>query len=203
MARFTSSTFGKISGKHGLAVAAVRKDGLCILKEYRVASNPNTAGQKNQRGKFGFVMREINCLRSVFTRNFGGQYGINKVVAMVMKTAVAGQFPDFLLNYSQLPVSAGSLCGADKLAMKRIDVQVLQVSWDSDLNGSAGDKVHLVFLNSQTKTVLECYDCASRFEGKAEIQVPSTWVQTDIHAWLYFSSSETAKLSDSQYISIQ
>ena len=27
MARFTSSTFGKISGKHGLAVAAVRKDG--------------------------------------------------------------------------------------------------------------------------------------------------------------------------------
>jgi len=62
MARFTSSTFGKISGKHGSAVAAVRKNGLNILKVYRIASNPNTKGQKNQRGKFGFVMKELNCL---------------------------------------------------------------------------------------------------------------------------------------------
>ena len=54
MARFTSSSFGKISGKHGTAVAAVRKDGLCILKEYRVASNPNTSGQKEPAGKVRF-----------------------------------------------------------------------------------------------------------------------------------------------------
>ena len=105
MARFTSSTFGKISGKHGTAVAAVRKDGLCILKEYRIASNPNTSGQKNQRGKFGFVMKELNCFRKLFTITFGGQYGINKAVSLAMKNAVTGEFPAFEMDYSHVQIS--------------------------------------------------------------------------------------------------
>jgi hypothetical protein len=202
MARFTSSTFGKISGKHGSAVAAVRKDGLCILKEYRVASNPNTVGQKNQRGKFGFVMKEINCLRSVFTRNFGGQYGINKVVASAMKTAVTGEFPDFSLDYSKLLLSTGSLYGTVEAEMKRIDLKIIQISWNPDfiISGLPTDKVNLIVLNSQTKYVLERYECASRSAGKVEIEVPSGWAESEIHAWIYFTSTEGNRQSTSQYI---
>jgi len=202
MARFVSSTFGKISGKHGSAVAAVRKDGLNILKEYRVASNPNTVGQKNQRGKFGFVMKEINCLRSVFTRNFGGQYGINKVVAIAMKTAVTGNFPDFSLEYSKLLLSTGSLYGTVEAEMKRIDLKIIQISWNPDfiISGLPNDKVNLIILNSQTKYVLERYECASRSAGKVKIEVPSGWTNSEIHAWIYFTSPEGNRQSTSQYI---
>ena len=202
MARFVSSTFGKISGKHGSAVAAVRKDGLNILKEYRVASNPNTVGQKNQRGKFGFVMKEINCLRSVFTRNFGGQYGINKVVAIAMKTAVTGNFPDFSLEYSKLLLSTGSLYGTVEAEMKRIDLKIIQISWNPDfiISGLPNDKVNLIILNSQTKYVLERYECASRSAGNVKIEVPSGWTNSEIHAWIYFTSPEGNRQSTSQYI---
>jgi len=204
MARFTSSTFGKISGKHGTAVAAVRKDGLCILKEYRVASNPNTAGQKNQRGKFGFVMKQINCLRSVFTRNFGGQYGINKAVAKAMKTALSGDFPDFKLDYSKLEIASGSLYNTSELRMERINENVLQLSWNTDLFFSATptDKVNLVLLNSQTKFVIERYECATRLEGKVEIKIHVGWIDSYIHGWIYFTSSDGKMNSASRYITM-
>ena len=202
MARFSSSTFGKISGKHGTAVAAVRKDGLCILKEYNVASNPNTAGQKNQRAKFGFVMKQLNCLRSVFTRNFGGQYGINKVVAKAMKTAVTGEFPDFKLDYAKLEIASGSIYKTSELKMERISEKSLLLSWNTYLmmNSSPTDKVNLVLLNSQTKFVLERYESTMRSEGKVEIQIPQSWINNDIHAWIYFSSTDGKTNSTSQHI---
>ena len=204
MARFTSSTFGKISGKHGTAVAAVRKDGLCILKEYRVASNPNTVGQKNQRAKFGFVMKEINCLRSVFSRNFGGQYGINKVVAKAMKTAVTGEFPDFKLDYSKLELASGSLFTTSELRMERINEDSLRLNWNPDfiMSGSPTDKLNLVLLNSQTKFVLERYEYAIRSEGKVELQIPVGWLDSDIHGWIYFSSTDGKTNSVSLHIQI-
>ena len=204
MARFTSSTFGKISGKHGTAVAAVRKDGLCILKEYRVASNPNSKGQKNQRGKFGFAMKQINCLRSVFTRNFGGQYGINKVVAKAMKTAVSGEFPDFKLDYTKLEIAFGSLDITSEVKMERINENLLQLSWNPDfiMSGSPTDKVNLVLLNSQTKFALERYEYAIRSEGKVEIQIPAGWLDSDIHVWMYFSSADGRLNSTSQHITL-
>ncbi len=204
MARFTSSTFGKISGKHGTAVAAVRKDGLCILKEYRVASNPNTAGQKSQRGKFGFVMKEINCLRSVFTRNFGGQYGINKVVSMAMKVALTGNYPDFSLDFSKLPLSAGSLNNTLEVFVKRVDLQTLQFTWNPDslINGSPNDKVCFVLLNSRTKFVLERYDRALRSDAKVQLQIPEGWNDSDIQAWIYFSSFDGKSNSPSQHITL-
>jgi len=202
MARFTSSTFGKISGKHGSAVAAIRKDGLNILKVYRVASNPNTAGQKNQRGKFGFVMKELNCLRSVFTLNFGGQYGINKVVAKVMKTAVNGEFPNFKLDYTKLEIASGSLYNTSEVRMERINEKSVLISWNTYLfiNNSPDDRVNLVFLNTQTKFVIERYECAIRSEGKAEIHIPAGWLDSDIHGWIYFTSADGKLNSTSLYI---
>ena len=204
MARFSSSTFGKISGKHGTAVAAVRKDGLCILKEYRIASNPNTVGQKNQRGKFGFVMKDLNCLRSVFTRNFGGQYGINKVVAKAMKTAVTGEFPDFKLDYSKIEVAFGSLYNTSELSLERNNEKSLRINWNTDfiMSSSPSDKVNVVLLNTQSKFVIERYECALRSDGKVEIQIPTGWLNSEIHAWIYFSSADGKTNSVSLHIQI-
>lgn len=201
MARFTSTTFGKISGKYGNAVAAVRKDGLCILKEYRVASNPNTAGQKNQRGKFGFVMKEINCLRSVFTKNFGGQYGINKVVAIAMKTAVAGEFPDFTFDYSKLKIADGNLYATSFMSFENITDTLLRVNWGVELWGEAAnsDKVSIVILHSKTKFVNLSFDCAIRSDGKVDIEVPSGWVEENLKTWIYFSTAEGKRLSESKF----
>jgi len=202
MARFTSSTFGKISGKHGTAVAAVRKDGLCILKEYRVASNPNTVGQKNQRGKFGFVMKELNCLRKVFTHTYGGQYGINKAVAQVMKQAVSGEFPEFKLNYSKVCISERTLNETIKFELIKANQQTVKVNWNSDylpVTLKTG-MMSLVLLQSESKQVIWKQDVVFLKNEFAEVIIPPAWEVKKLHVWLYISSAENLSAIQSLYL---
>jgi len=64
MAKYTSTTFGKISGKHGTAVAAIM-NGQPVLKVFTPPANPNSAGQQSQRIKFGLVASGLNPLRNI------------------------------------------------------------------------------------------------------------------------------------------
>ena len=97
MAKFKSFTFGKISAKHSDVVAITMKDGSSYFRACIIPPNPNTAKQQSQREVFGFVVKELNCMRKLFSVTFGGQYDINRAVSLAMKTCVSGQFPDFIL----------------------------------------------------------------------------------------------------------
>jgi len=202
MTLFKSTTFGKISGKHGTAVAALRKDGKNILKVFRKASNPDTLGQKNQRGKFAFVMKELNCLRSVLTLTFGSQYGLNKVVSASLKTAVVGEFPDFKLDYAKLILSNGTLNNTSHVSIHRITASTVSVKWSTEIfsNSSPVDHVNLVFLNQTLKSVLFKQKHALRNAGIVNVELPLIWIDNEIHAWIYFTSSNESLLSTSQFI---
>lgn len=192
MARFTSSTFGKISGKHGDAVAAVRKDGTCILKVYRVASNPNTLGQKNQRGKFGFVMKELNCMRRVFTHTYGGQYGINKAVSQAIKQAVSAEFPYFKLDFSNVHISEKTLIVAIKSELNKANPQTISISWDSNYSPQnlKTANVSFVLLHPESKQVIWKQDIASFNDEFTELTIPPVWERAKLHIWLYLSPTD-------------
>ncbi|MDD4992344.1 MAG: DUF6266 family protein [Paludibacter sp.] len=202
MARFTSSTFGKISGKHGTAVAAVRKDGLCILKVYRVASNPNTVGQKSQRGKFGFVMKELNCMRKLFTETYGGQYGINKAVSQAMKTCVTGEFPDFKLHYNLLVLSGGNVDLPQKITADSLPHNRMIINWDSTLfsQSHSDDVINIVFLNHSIRHMAFHQCVAARNQGSFETTLPRLNTTDKIHGWAYFSLANNRENSKSIYL---
>ncbi len=204
MATFKSSTFGKISGKHGTAVAATRKDGLNILKVYRVASNPNTAGQKNQRGKFGFVVKELNCMRKLFTVTFGGQYGINRAVSLAMKTCVSGEFSDFKIDYSQVQISKGNVPVPGSYGINNLIKNTFKLEWsDSELlNEKPDDNLCIVLLNVTNKQMVYNQNIALRSSKVVEFTLPEYWSKSEIHTWLYFSSSNNKYFSDSKYLGI-
>lgn len=202
MARFSSSTFGKISGKHGTAVAAVRKDGTCILKVYRAASNPNTVGQKNQRGKFGFVMKELNCLRKVFTATFGGQYGINKDVSLAMKQAFSGDFPEFKLDFSQVHISDRILNVATKFELSKANRQTITISWDSNYcpQSLKTANVSFVLLQPESKQVLWKQDIVTFSSESFELIIPRAWEEAKLQVWLYLSPAENYPVIQSLYL---
>ncbi|MEI7501886.1 MAG: DUF6266 family protein [Paludibacter sp.] len=204
MARFKSSTFGKISGKYGDAIAVVRKDGLCILKEYVKPSNPNSPKQQAQRTLFQFGMKELNYFRSVFTITFDGQYGINRALSFAMKTSIEGEFPNYTLDYRKLIISNGKL---EKLALLDVKQQVgytVRIEWnlDDSIGVSPEDKVNLVFLNPASKVVLFKQDVALRSMGTIEEDLPTIWKGLLIHGWLYLSSPISKSFSTSQYIGL-
>ena len=203
MARFTSSTFGKISGKHGTAVAAVRKDGLCILKEYRIASNPNTSGQKNQRGKFGFVMKELNCFRKLFTITFGGQYGINKAVSLAMKNAVTGEFPAFEMDYSHVQISEKTFTQNFRLEKVNSELTVVSLTWSpaSFPQSAQQDAISLVVLNPVLKMVYFVENVEILSKGFLQVELPNVLTKNTIYGWA-FTKSETNRTIQSTYVGL-
>jgi hypothetical protein len=199
-----SSTFGKISGKHGNAVAAVRKkDGVVILKEYRPASNPNTTGQKNQRAKFGFAMKELNCMRKVFAVTYNNQYGINKAVSMALKTCLSGEYPDYNFDYSRLIVALGQSV-TTQTTVKTIATFRFEIKWDTLLlyGMSPADNVNLVFLNPQLKVMDFRPSVIAREAGSITIDLPEHMLSSPVHVWMYFSSEKGKITFESQYIGV-
>src|ERR1035437_10026515 len=186
MARFKSSTFGKISGKHGTAVAALLKNGTNILKVFRKASNPDTPGQKNQRGKFGFVVKELNCMRQIFTITFDGQYVMNSAVSKAMKTALTGEYPDFKLDYSKLIISEGTLNKTPQVSLEQMGGSTVKIGWNAEefLGRNPADNVNLVFLNQTSKTVILKQHVALSGAGSVEVDLPVNWMDKELHSWI-------------------
>ena len=204
MAKFKSSTFGEISGKHGDVVAVTMKDGTCYFRAYIIPPNPNTAKQQSQRGVFGFVVKELNCMRKLFTVTFGGQYGINHAVSLAMKTCVSGQFPEFKIDYSRLQLSKGSIQLPLTVNISRLkqDSFMLEWSYAELLDKQYDDNLSIVLLNTTNKEMLYNQNIALRTDRKVEFCLPEHWLKSEIHAWLYFSSSNNNSFSDSKYLGI-
>jgi len=204
MARFRSSTFGKISGKHGNAVTAVKKDGTNILKILRVASNPNTPAQKNQRDKFAFTMRELNCFRSLYNVTYQSQYGANKAVGVTINTALTGEFPDFRLDYSKLILTNGSLFNTSQVSINKISGTTVSVKWNTEIlsNSSPDDHVNPVYFNQLSKSVIFKQQSALRKAGNVDVELLVIWETIEIHAWIYLTSPDETHFSASQYIGL-
>jgi hypothetical protein len=202
MARFKSSTFGKISGKHGDAVAAIRKDGTNILKVLRIASNPNTPAQKNHRDKFAFTMRELNCMRSLYTITYDSQYGVNKAVGIAMKNALTGEYPDFKLDYSKLIICEGTLNNTPQVRLEQVGGSTVKIVWNAEelLGRNPAEIVNLVFLNQTSKSVILKQNVALSRAGSAQVDLPVDWMDKDVHCWIYFTSPNGILYSNSQYI---
>ena len=204
MAKFKSSTFGEISGKHGNVVAVTMKDGTSYFREYIIPPNPNTIKQQTQRGKFGFVVKELNCMRKLFTVTYGGQYGINRAVSLAMKTCVSGDFPDFRIDYSRLQVAVGSLPLPLKTDIQKQASNIFKLTWNYDplLHDHPNDAINIVLLNNSLQQVIFLQHIAMRADGLVEFSIPEPWSNAEIHTWIYFSNSNDNHFSDSKYLQI-
>lgn len=202
MAKFKSTTFGKISGKHGDVVAVSMKDGTDYFRAYIIPPNPNTLKQQTQRAKFGFVMKELTGLRKVFTDTLGGQYGLNKAVSMAMKTCVLGEFPDFKLDYSKLLLSFGHIETLHVIDFYHENNKII-IRWDiSTATANPDDSVNLVLFNHTSKQLILHHSLASRKSGTIEVEYPDSWSENQLYCWIYLSSATTKLFSESQYIDL-
>jgi len=205
MAKFKSSTFGKISGKHGDVVAVTMKDGTTYFRAHIIPPNPNTVKQQSQRSKFGFAVKELNCMRKLFTVTFGGQYGINRAVSLAMKTCVSGEFPDFRIDYSRLLLAVGNLALPATQSLQKQADKVFKLTWSYNkefLLENPDDEISIVAFNHNLKQIIHLQNNALRASRAVEFSLPDSWLCSDIHAWLYFSSANNTTFSNSKYLGL-
>ncbi len=202
MAKFTSTTFGAISGRHGTAVAVTSKDGQSILRVYKAPSDPKSEKQVVQRAKFGFINTELSGYRILLNTTFNSGKGKQLAVSLAMQNgAIVGEYPDYYLDYSSLILSQGTIDKAASVKAVKTEGAKVKVEWESSITSEAtsGNNVNLVFLNSDLKLAILKDAVAVRETGHVEVELPTSWAGLDVHCWIYFSNGKRAT-SASQYI---
>jgi hypothetical protein len=202
MAKFNSTTFGTISGRHGSAVASTTKDGKSILRVFKAPSNPNTEAQITQRSKFGFVNSELSSLREIFKVTFRDSRGMNKAVSCAIKEAVIGNSSEFSIDYSKLMFASGSIQLPEEITAVAISDDGVKLDWDTTLRmeDENPDELNVVLMNVESKFTILRENTALRSAGTITISVPDIWKGVDIYCWIYFSTPENKLTSNSKFI---
>lgn len=205
MAKFNSTTFGTISGRHGSAVAATTKDGRSYLRVYRAPSDPKSTKQVAQRTKFAFANTSLSCFRNLFKETFNTKRGMNMGISYAMKGAILGESPDFTIDYSKLIFSVGSVNKALSVTANVADNKVT-LNWDfveASLS-KMDDNVNLIFFNEDTLLSIHMKDMCKRADKTVDIDLPEAWRNSMVYCWLYLSASnnQTFNSSESQFVSL-
>jgi len=203
MATFKSTTFGKISGKYGDALATKSKaTGKNYLRVASEPTNPRTDKQVAHRAKFGYANSVLVPFYPVFKRNLGGNMGIRYAVTHAFKNAIIGEYPDFSLDLSNVKVSSGNLADVANLVLVKAGTAKFRIDWDTTLtdNTNPASLAAFVFLNEDKRQVLSLTTDVPLSTGTTNIDMPVIWNDATIHVWLYFITADSMHKSNSQYI---
>ena len=203
MSTFVSTTFGKISGRHGSAVAAIVKKGKNVLKVFTAPFNPKSVKQVAVRTKFKFVIDTLLCMDKLFMITFHGLGEFHHAVSLALKYAVTGTSPNYSIDYTKLIMSQGNVSVASQLTAAKTTGTSVKVGWVSSLlptTALATDNVNLIFLNEAKKQVVLLKNCALRTVDTIEVELPAEWTGSNLHSWIYFSLADGSHNSLSEYI---
>lgn len=187
MAKMKQGIFGPISGKLGPVVGATW-NGVPYLRQA-----PKKKKKKRKRTEAQLAneekMKFVNLLLVPFHPYVGiglqhlaiEKTAINVAYSIIYHRAVTGIYPDLVVDYAQIVISAGNLPGLTGLEMEMVDPQVIQLVWEKGSNPrtSFDDQVMLVlycpelgltdgFTGGANRRSEQClYRFDSRFIGKA------------------------------------
>jgi len=203
MAQFKSTTFGKISGRYGEALATQSKTtGKNYLRVSSVPSNPRTPKQVENRGRFGYINHVMRSFFPVFKVTFGGNTGIRQGVNIAFKNAILGKFPELSLDYSKLEFTDGALYQSNEVSAVKAGNNGVKIDWNySKMAGNnPEDQVSIICFNKEADQAVLDVAVADRETGTFTAELPEIWTGGTIFCWIYFSSPEDTINSVSQFI---
>ena len=199
MAKFYSSTFGAISGKHGSAVAVTRKDGTTYIRMYAKPSNPRTDKQQAHRAKFALSSKALVPFNPIFKDTIGITNGISTARSHTFKNAIVGEYPNFSVEYEKLMFSFGSLEKLHNASATSSD-GVVTINWDFNkmYNCHGDDNINLVVFNKESSQAIHIKDVALRSDKVSKINIQDSWSNSELYFWAYVTSSDN--ISDSVFV---
>jgi len=205
MAQFKSTTFGKIKGQYGEALATTLKTTKKnYLRVASVPSDPKTPKQQEVRGRFGFINHAMRSFDAVFKITFGGSQGMHHGVALAYKNAIIGQLPNYSLDYTKLEFTDGALYQTNQVSAAKTMGTSVKFDWNySKMAGNnPNDMANIICYNKDKDQSVLDLAVSTRESATFTVELPEIWVGGTIHCWMYFSSPDDMTNSISQYVNM-
>ncbi|HRS41007.1 MAG TPA: DUF6266 family protein, partial [Dysgonamonadaceae bacterium] len=168
--------------------------------------NPQTLKQQANRMKFRFVNLSLTPLRQVIKRGYLDTQAFPKVCSRVLKMAVEGEYPNFTIDFSKLPLADGILQPVEMITTEtRKNTSEVIVKWEiapekQTLQENADDKVSLVFFDEVTRSCFFHENIGSRSDQMVTVLLSEANKDNPLHYWVYLSASNGNINSPSVYI---
>ena len=197
---------GGFSGKIGNVVGARWRNKDIMRAKPRKSSKEPTLLQLEQRAKFTLVSKFLNSIKLVLSTYFGSPQGdksrLNLALSYHLKSAVAGNYPNYTMDYSQVMFSKGSLIG---LTGETVNVSLTQImlDWDDNSNQSnarTDDELLLMWYNATTDTLDFMETGALREDGNYVRTMTGLATGMSISVWAAFRAANTSLVSSSQFL---
>lgn len=208
MAKIRKGIFGPISGKLGPVVGATW-NGIPYLRqasEKKKKKRRSSALQFANEQKMKFVNKLLVPFHPYIKIGFQHQTventALSSAYALNYHRAIVGEYPHFRVDYSQLMFSVGHLPKLKEVVMELIDPQILQLTWQVDLNPkiSFDDQVMLVVYSPELNLAdgftggakRNAHQCLFRFDKRLKGKTLEVYVSV--------TSLDRKKIADSTYM---
>ncbi|GGG89669.1 hypothetical protein GCM10007415_24860 [Parapedobacter pyrenivorans] len=198
---------GGFKGKAGSVIGSSWKSIDYIKGLYKKRTKPATEEQLMQQAKFTLLMRFLLPLK-VFIRVGYGQRKtdthtpMNVAFQSNLSRAITGDYPDYMLDYSQVRIAEGYSGGGGESASAAAGV--LTVTWNTVENGiyaqQPDDRMYIVLYHPGIDQFLTAPTPPQRADGTVEIVLPNHFQTDEGHVWLFTADRKGRNVSRSVYL---
>jgi hypothetical protein len=207
MGSISKGILGGFSGKVGTVVGANWRGKDIIRSLPKRSSRIPTEQQAIQRLKFAVAIHFLSPLTSVLRAYFGQKQNAksksNLAVSYHLQEAIAGDNPDFTIDYSKVIIAKGDLLGLENPeAAPQATAEIVFIWEDNSGQGLAlpTDKL-VVVAHNESRNLSEIRDLAApRSALTYTLSLPDSWVGDTIHCYVTFAAEDRSKNGLSVYM---
>ena len=206
MGTIKQGILGGFSGKVGTVIGSSWKGISYMRGRAQNVKNPRTEGQMEQRSKFSLTLEFLKpitaYIRTGYKMYANKQTAFNAAMSYIVKNAVSGIYPNYMLDFSQVLVSRGTLTQPLN-ANAAMSAGKVSVSWTD--NSGQGDAqpidvaMPLAFNTDKGEAVFST-NSATRADQLAELTFPADWAGDTVEIYIGFISADGINVANSLYL---
>jgi hypothetical protein len=206
MATYKQGANGAFSGKVGSVVGSNWRSVDYLKGMPKKSSKPITEPQLAQRLKFSLAPLYLSPIKDILNIGFKDKQlnkitGYNAAVKAFLSQAIGGTYPDFVIDFSQVVISKGSLLVFHGLNAV-LQGNDLLLSWQSLLNryNAFADDVLTVVLFNDNKKMYLVYEGVQRDALTYTAVIGANFTGDVIYGWAFSVKRDSSSVSNSQYL---
>jgi len=206
MGSYSKGANGTFSGKVGSVVGSSWRSIDYLKSLPKKSTKAATVDQIAQRAKFALAPLYLRPIKDILNIGFGDKKlnkitGYNAAVKVFLTQVVGGENPDFIIDFSKMIVSKGSLSVFHSLAAN-LQATDLVLTWKNIVNryNAFVDDTLLVVLFNETKMMYLIYEEMIRADLTYTIDVGDDFSGDVFYTWAFAMKREGDIVANSQYL---